>query len=70
MILDTSAVDAMAQSAADMSNQSQQIYQRHNGSFIYCAKGNFEGLKMALKPNEQVRYIKTVHPSYWPKDKE
>lgn len=59
MVLD---VEPLAQAAADYSGIEQTIYQRKDGSYIFCAKGNFNGLKMALKPNEQVTYIKSIPP--------
>lgn len=70
MILDnTTAVDTMAQQAADHSNKPQTIYRRANGGYIFCAEGNFFGLKQALNPNEQVAYIKKINPSHWPIEK-
>lgn len=68
MILDNSATKSMAQQAADISGMPQTVYQRKDGSFIFCAKGNVEGLKMALKPNESIGYIATINPSAWPKE--
>lgn len=68
MILDDSATKSMAQQAADISGLPQTIYQRADGSFLFCAKGNVQGLKMVLKPNERIGYITTVNPSTWPKE--
>lgn len=68
MILDDSGVDAMAQQAADYSGKPQVLYRRSNGGFIFCAEGNFFGLRQALNVNEQVSYIKIIKPSYWPKE--
>jgi len=68
MILDESAAKSMAQQAADLSNTEQSVYQRGNGGFLVCAKGNVAGLQMALKPNEQINYLYSVKPSHWPKD--
>lgn len=68
MILDDKATESMAQQAADYSGKEQTIFRRADGSYIYCAKGNFEGLKMALRPNEQVGYVGSLKPSYWPKE--
>lgn len=68
MILDDSATKSMAQQAADMSNLPQTIYQRANGSFIFCAKGNVEGLKMVLRSDERIGYVTTINPSSWPKE--
>jgi hypothetical protein len=68
MILDGNASMNMAQQAADYSGLEQTVYSRADGSYIFCAKGNFEGLKMALRPNEQVGYVGSVKPSYWPKE--
>lgn len=63
MILD---VDSLAQASADASNIPQVIYQRKDGSYLFCAQGNTAGLKMALAPNEQITYVKTIKPSHWP----
>jgi hypothetical protein len=68
MLLNDNGVDTMAQQAADYSGLEQTIYRRGNGGYIFCAKGNFFGLKQALNPNEQVQYIKTIKPSNWPKE--
>jgi hypothetical protein len=68
MILDDNAPHSMAQQAADYSNLPQTLYRRKDGSYIFCAKGNFEGLKMALHVNEQVQYVTTINPSSWPKE--
>jgi len=68
MILDDQAVVSLAQTAADYSNTEQTIYKRKNGSYIYCAKGNFNGLKLALGLTEQVIYVGSIKPSHWPKE--
>lgn len=70
MILDGNASLNMAQQAADLSGLEQTVYRRADGSHIFCAKGNFEGLKMALRPNEQVGYVGSIKPSYWPKEEQ
>ena len=64
MILDDAATRSMAQHAANMSNIEQTVYRRKDGSYIFCAKGNLEGLRYALKPNEQVQYVETIRPNY------
>lgn len=70
MILNDPAVISMAQAAADYSNTEQTIYKRKNGSYIYCAKGNFNALKAMFDSSEQVVYVGSVKPSYWPKEEQ
>lgn len=68
MILDENAVKTLAQQAADMGNAEQQIYRRKTGEYMFCAKGNIQYLRAALNMSEQLHYIGSVKPSYWPTD--
>lgn len=61
-------VESMAQAAADYSGIEQTIYQRNNGALVFCAKGNKAGFFMTLQRDESITYIKTIRPSYWPKE--
>jgi hypothetical protein len=59
----------IVQTAADYSGLEQEVYQRRDGSLLYCAKGNRAGLDMVLQQGEPIKRITTIKPSYWPKDK-
>lgn len=68
MILDDNGMDTLIQETADRSNAPQEVYQRKNGTIVYCAKGMITEVKRCLPANEQLRYLRTVKPSTWPKD--
>jgi len=68
MILDNEGLKTIIQEAADYSGTEQTVYLRKDGSDLYCAKGNLAGLKMALAPNEQIGFVCSIKPSYWPKE--
>lgn len=64
MILNEEAVYSMAQASANRDNRNYQIYQRANGTYIFCAEGMFNLVKQTvLNTNEQVKFIDTVKPN-------
>jgi hypothetical protein len=62
-ILDEQGIETLVQETANRSNAAQEIYQRKDGTFIYCVKGMLSEIKKYLPANEQLRYIKTINPS-------
>lgn len=68
MTLDETGMDILIQQTADRSNAPQEVFKRKNGTVIFCAKGMITEVKKYLPANEQLRYLKTINPSTWPKD--
>lgn len=68
MILDTNGMETLIQETADRSNAPQEVYQRRDGSIMYCVKGMLSQIKQFLPAKEQLQYLRTVNPSTWPKN--
>lgn len=68
MILDDTGMESLIQETADISNVPQEVYRRKNGTIVYCAKGMLSEIRKYLPANEQLKQLKTINPSTWPKD--